>query len=112
MRCAGLGVYHGQGNDKLYKRAVITDPDRRVAAHAESPRVLRDGQACQLFTVQQFSAHMTELARGRDSGAVEIVKFKDRVSSVSPQRTGSMRRTFRRCTSQSVHNYTLSCAGF
>jgi len=39
------------------------------------------------ITVAQFSAHMTELARYRDSHAVEIVTFKDGVSRVSRPRT-------------------------
>jgi len=39
------------------------------------------------ITVEQFSAQMTELARYRDSQAVEIVTFKDGVSRVSRPRT-------------------------
>jgi len=42
------------------------------------------------ITIEQFSSQMTELASHRDSGAVEIVTFKDGVSRVSRQiETGS-----------------------
>jgi len=39
------------------------------------------------IAVEQFSAHMTELAKYRDSLAVEIVTFKDGVARISRRRT-------------------------
>jgi len=39
------------------------------------------------ITVEQFSSQMTKVARCRDSGAVEIVTFKDGVSRVLRQGT-------------------------
>ena len=71
---------------------------RQISPHGESVRdwlqevcwqvltyhgIGSDQDGWEPITVEQFSSQMAELARWRDSGAVEVVTFKDGVSCVS-----------------------------
>lgn len=75
---------------------------RQISPHGENVRAwLQDGcwhvltyhgigsdqDGWEPITVEQFSSQMMELVRWRDSGAVEVVTFKDGVSRVSQQKT-------------------------